>query len=148
MRRFILFLTIPLLLSGCNSTKKEQEKDIQNVVIPEVERNYGEVTHLLIEWDEVFEVTKNQYFVYYYSVNCSHCNELKNWIIEQALNRDDIFFVKGSSKDKLRNDVTGTIGATNMEDIAILGYPSCIEFKDKKVFKNVAGKSKIIQLLS
>ena len=148
MRRFVLFLTLPLLLSGCGSTKKEPEKDIENIVIPEVERNYGEVTHLLIDWDDVFEVTKSQYFVYYYSVNCSHCSEMKNWIIEQALNRDDIFFVKGSAKDKLRNDVTGTISATKVEDIAILGYPSCIEFKDKKVAKNVAGKSKIIQLLS
>lgn len=148
MRKIFLFLTLPLILGGCSLTKKESKIDIKNVEIPEVDHEYFEVTELTINWADILIQNNDTYYVYIYSQNCTHCQELKNYMIETALKRDDIFFVRGTSKDTIKTDVSTSIGATKTEDICILGYPSLLEISEKTVVKNVAGKAKIIDLLS
>ena len=69
-------------------------------------------------------------------------------MIETALSRSNIFFVKSSEKDEIVYDVSKSIGATTPEQIVILGYPTVIEIKDKILVKNVAGKSEIKKLLN
>ncbi len=139
---------LSIALNGCSFSKKDNPIKVSEEFVVEVEHAYSEIEDLLVKWDEVFNIDSNCYFVYYFSVSCSHCLEIKNYVIEEALKRDDIFFVKASSTDRLKNDVFSTIGVGIPEEIAILGYPSCIKIENKKVTKNVAGKSAILQLLS
>ena len=147
MRTFYFFAVIPLLLGGCSLTKKEDKIDVSNITIPEAEREYFEVDHITINWDNIFFENKDTYYVYIYSTNCSHCQELKNWIIDLALKRDDIFFVKGSNKNVIKTDVSGTIGATTIEQVAILGYPSLLKISNKTLVSNVAGNQRIMDTL-
>lgn len=148
MRRIYFLAAIPLLLGSCALTKKEEKINVTDVVIPDADHEYFEVEDMYINWSDILNQNNDTYYVYIYSTTCSHCKELKNWIIEKALERDDIYFVKGSSENKVKTDVSQTIGATEVENIAILGYPTLLKISNKTLVVNVAGNSQIISLLN
>lgn len=144
-KNILLFTTA--LLTGCSLAPNQEAKDEISVV--EVSHhNYFEVDDKSVAWNKVFDVAVSDYYLYYYSPSCSHCSDLKDWIIETALNRGDIYFVKASENDIISKDVSSSINATTSDKIIILGYPSMIQIINKTVVKNVAGKTKIQELLS
>ena len=129
-------------LTGCTFNEKEPLTEIEEEV-PEIERTYTEVSDFELTWDSVFDVDESKYYVYFYSITCAHCKELQNYIIDTALKRGDVYFVKGTSKDQITSDTKKLIGAEIPGDIWILGYPSLLKILDKKVTKNLAGSSQI-----
>ena len=142
MKRYkIIFFLIPLLLCGCG-TAEIQEKVYKEEIIP-VEHNYSEVSDYELTWETIFDVSEENYYVYFYSLTCSHCEELKNFIVEAALERGDVYFVKGTSKDQITNDSKKTIGAENPGEIWILGYPSLLKITNQKCTKNLVGNTQI-----
>ena len=145
-RKFLILLFLPLLV-GCNFYRPIKE----NFYVPPIEvttHNYYEVQDHTILWTKIFQVGLPNYYVYCYSPTCSHCSDLKDWIIEKALERQDIYFVKASEYDVIVKDTSSTIGATNVSQLAILGYPSLIQITNQIVVQNVAGKTKIQNLLN
>lgn len=148
MRTFYFLAVIPVLLGSCSLTKKEAKIDVSDVVIPETDHEYFEVEHMFINYSDIFNENKEVYYVYIYSLTCNHCQELKNWIIETALKRDDIFFLKGSNNDVITTDVSNTIGISNTKDLSILGYPTLLKISNKILVQNVAGNSQIKGLLN
>lgn len=148
MRKNIFCLILISFITGCSFLKQEEKIVINDEIIPEVDHDYDEVKEYQLSWDSIFDVELDTYYVYFYSLTCSHCSMLKNEIIEEALERKDIYFVKGSNKDVLRTDINYTIGAEIVGDFAIVGYPSLVKIEHGKVVKNVAGNSQILILLS
>lgn len=144
-----LFIIVPILFSAGCDLKTEEKEDIHYTIedVP-VSHDYSEVKEFEIEFNEIFTPNLDCYFVYFYSINCNHCQELKDFMIEKALERNDIYFVKASNKVPLEDDVLYTIGAGKTEDIAILGYPSMLKIEHHIVTKNVAGQIAIKQLLN
>ncbi len=140
LNKFILSL-VPIFLFGCSESEPRQEIN-EEEIIP-VQHEYSEVSDYELTRETIFDVDESNYYVYFYSLTCSHCEELKNFIIEKALNRGDIYFVKGTSKDQITNDPKKSIGAENHGDIWILGYPSLLKISDQKCSKNLAGISQI-----
>ena len=130
------------VLCGCNFTQVEPEKQINDVVI-QTDHNYDEVSDYELTWEAIFDVENEQYYVYFYSLTCNHCSELKNYIIEKGLERGDIYFVKGTSKDRLTNDSNQLIGAENPDDFCILGYPTLALIYHQKCTKNLSGVAQI-----
>lgn len=148
-RRKNLLLILPLLLVlfGCDNKRAEGAKDnLESFVMP-IERSYDEVGSFAITWEHIFDVDSEEYFVYFYSLTCSHCSELKNFIIEEALSRGNIYFSKASSKDIILTDTKSSIGAGKSGDISILGYPTMIKIYHHICTENVSGKTKILNLL-
>ena len=129
-------------MTGCSLQEKQSETTIDEVVIP-ISHEYSEVSDYELTWETIFNVDEENYYVYIYSTTCTHCEELKNYIIEKALNRGDIYFVKGSSKDQVTTDTKKLIGAENPGDIYILGYPSLLLILSHKCTKNLAGSPQI-----
>lgn len=146
MKASILVLTLvsPFMLFSCTEITKEEP--IENIIIP-TERDYKEVKQYELTLETMFDVDSNSYYCYFYSVTCSHCRELKDFIISRALDRGDIYFIKSSSKDKFTTDRNLVINAENPGDIWILGYPTMLKIDDKKVSKNLVGNEEIIQEL-
>lgn len=143
--RFNLALKIMFILTGCNDPSVSLS-DTNDVEIP-IEHSYSEITKFEITWDTIFEAEKSNYYVYFYSLTCSHCEDLKNFIVEQALKRQDIFFVKSSSKDQIGNEPKLSINPGILGEIWILGYPSLLKIEEKKCTKNLAGTSQILNEL-
>ena len=130
------------VLCGCSLHQQESQKQIDDVVI-ETDRDYQEVSDYELTWEAIFDVENEQYYVYFYSLTCSHCSELKNYIIGKGLERGDIYFVKGTSKDRLTNDQNQLIGAENPDDFRILGYPTLALISHQKCTKNLSGVAQI-----
>lgn len=147
MKKIFCLTFLPLLLGGCSIKKTEEKLDISDIKIPVTNHEYFEIQDMSINWSDILEQNKDTYYVYIYSLTCSHCTDLKNWIIDKALDRKDIYFVKGSNKDVIKSDVSITIGAMSISEIAILGYPSLLKISDKKLVKNIAGNAKIMNAL-
>jgi len=143
--RVKLPLLIVAFLMSCNATPVSIN-DTNDVIIS-VDHSYSEIAKYEITWNQIFEIEKQDYCVYFYSLSCSHCEELKNFIIESAQKREDIFFVKSSSKDQITNDQKLSINAGNPGEIWILGYPSLIKISNKKCTKNLAGTTQILNEL-
>ena len=137
----ILFL-FTLWLSGCASEQMNSSNDVMTATI-QIDHNYEEITDYELFWESIFDVDSTSYYVYFYSTSCNHCEELKNFIVEKALSRGDIYFVKGTSKDQITNDKNKTINAEKPGDIWILGYPTLLKITNYKCSKNVVGISQI-----
>lgn len=148
MKIIYFFPLTLLLLGGCSlTTKQETEPTINDFIVP-VDHEYSEVGDYMITWDKMFDLDLDVYYVYFYSSGCSHCSEIKNFMIEKALEEKNIYFSKSSAKDILRKDTQSSIGAGFAGDISILGYPSLIKIEDGICTKNVAGKPAILSMLS
>lgn len=134
-------------MSGCSLFDKPEETiDVEDIVLP-IEHDYSEVEEYMIDWDEMFDFDLEEYFVYIYSTKCSHCVEIKNQIVEKALEEKNVYFVKSSAKVIQKNDISSSIGASFAGDISILGYPSLIKIVNGICTKNVAGKTAILSAL-
>ena len=137
------FLLCLICITGCQQESKPVEKYVEPEVIIEVERNYSEVKDYELVWEAMFDVDLPNYFVYFYSPTCSHCNEIKNFMIEKALDRGNIYFVKASSKDQITNDPKKQKYAENPGDIWILGHPTMIKILNKRCIKYLTGTAQI-----
>lgn len=143
----ILFIVLATLFPSCD--KKEESFTYETATIdPETKHSYNEITDKKINWNDVFFPQKGHYFVYFYSLTCSHCNELKNDIIEYALNHDDIYFVQDSEDIVIDKNIASTIGINDVKNLCIKGFPSIIEIDKKILVKNVVGISDIVSLLN
>ena len=137
----LLYLLPLFSLFGCSQTEQIKEKQDEEVV--EISHDYSEVQEYELMWETMFDVDSQQYYVYFYSTSCNHCEELKNYIIEKAISNGNIYFIKGSNKDQIGNDPNMSKYAENPGDIWILGYPSLLQISNKKCTKNLAGTVQI-----
>ena len=137
------FLLMIFLLNGCSAEDQNTVVFEEENVIIETQRSYDEITDYELVWENIFDVDSENYYVYFYSTTCSHCQEMKNYMIGKALERKDIYFIKGSSKDQITNDLKNQKYAENPEDIWILGYPTLIKIVSKKCIKYCTGTSQI-----
>ena len=146
MRNILRLLIVASLLcfSGCDIEDKPISSRKATVSLSQyIERNYDEIKDKKIRFADIFEIDKDSYFVYFFSRTCSHCENLKNFIIDQALGRGDIYFVESSNDVVFVVDAESTIGLTDIENFGILGYPSLVKIEEKTVTKNLAGNSSI-----
>ena len=147
MRKFIFVIVLSSIIGSCSPNTKIEKEDF-DIVIPDLEHEYTEVSEKIIFWEDIFGFDQEMYFVYFYSQTCSHCEEIKNEMIEKALASDNLYFVQSSNKNVLKNDVSFTIGVGNVGDFAILGYPSLVKIVNGLVVENVAGKFNIEKLIN
>lgn len=147
MRKPLLLILCTIALTGCSLSQSTVEPTKINEEEIPTEHDYSEVASKQILWNNIFSVGLDDYFVYFYSANCSHCLEIKNEVIEYALNNNNFFFVKSTNKDVVTKDTKNTIGVSFVGDFSIIGYPSLAKIKDGKVVKNIGGKSQILSAI-
>lgn len=148
MKKFLLIISILFLTSCVEQNSTISFSSISSVAISnEIEHEYSEISYYRLNWNEIFNVEKDNYYVYLFSTTCSHCSSIKNKIIEFALNNRNVYFIEDSAEIIFKNDVNYTIGLTSFENLAILGFPSLLKITNKILNKNIAGTEKIINEL-
>ena len=146
MKKIKLFFVL-IILTSCSSFSNNISTTNENISEREIVHSYEEIKHLKIDWFEVFKQAKLDYFVYFYSLTCSHCNEIKNIVIDYALKHESIYFVEASEKVVISKNVEKSINSKNIEDLSIIGYPSLVEVNDLTCVKNIVGTNSILNLL-
>lgn len=144
---FVLPISLICLTSCIPTTKNSSIIKTSSTFNSEVNHEYSEINKYRITWNEIFDVQLNDYFVYFFQRTCSHCESIKNKIIEEAFKRENIFFYEDSGETVLAKDVSYTIGLTSVENFTIQGFPSLIEIVDGILVKNIAGDKEISRIL-
>ena len=145
-----IFLILPALiaLTGCDKLPNMSLAKVTDETYQTIEHDYKEITSKKIDWDEMFSQPQNEYKIYFYSLTCGHCKNLKNTVIEFALQNDNFFFIEASEKVVIQKDVSNTTGAVSVSGMAIQGYPSLVKIEQKVCVFNVAGENEIISKLN
>ena len=144
-----LFLLISLFSNSCYSSSSSSLTSFKSISQTSyIELTYRDVEDKTILYSNIFGVERDSYYVYFFSRTCSHCNELKPYILKIAIDRDDIYFVESSEQVVFVEDIEQTIGLDNVEGFGILGYPTLIKIEEKKITKNIAGIPSIRNELS
>ena len=143
-KEVVILVFSSFMVFGC--ADKLEDEPINNIVLSN-ERTYNEIKEFEITLETIFDVESESFYAYFYSLTCSHCHELKDFIIEKGLERQDIYFIQSSANDQFTTDPNLVINAENPGDIYILGYPTMLKIENKKVTKNLVGNDEIIQEL-
>ncbi len=111
--------------------------------------SYEDMSNKFINWHGIFGIELEEYYVYFYSPYCGHCQTIKDKVIQYALcGSIQLFFVSPSNEVLLGMNIELTIGASSIEALWILGYPSLLKIKESTVTMNIPGATTIIELLS
>ena len=124
------------LVTSCTQTPIKKKCEI-------LEHDYDEIADLIISWENIFSIPKDDYYCYVFSTRCSHCKNIKDLVISNALEMDNFFFVLFTSDIPISSDVSNTIGATSYLDVSILGTPTLLRIEKHILTMNIAGENQI-----
>ena len=144
-----LFLTIisSIFLSSCSLFSSISTSLVVKSLDEEINHTYSEIKNKKLTWNYLFFDANSPYFVYCYSLTCSHCNSIKNKIIEYALKVENFYFYEDSSLTKFSDDIDSTIGISSSENLAIKGFPTLLKIEQSKLTKNIYGEGSIFNEL-
>nr|MCR5505404.1 hypothetical protein [Bacilli bacterium] len=108
---------------------------------------YSELESQKIAWKDIFRQKQNRYFCYIYSERCGHCKDIKNEVIEYGLGHSAFYIIEYDKSIPLMNDISTTIGMTNVEYVGILGTPTLLSIISQTLIENIAGSNKVIEKL-
>ncbi len=132
-----LALTLFVLVS-CGSNEKQQEKINYH--------SYDEVKEKFIDWNDSLS-KDNHYFVYYFSVTCKYCEEIRNEVVQIALKNEKAIYFCNQNVVTQDMDPSSTIGQKEIKYLFVRGFPSLVEIEDKTVKNNMVGKTQVINYL-
>lgn len=138
MAKFYYLVIILSILNSCSTSSisiPSNDSEISHII----NHNYSEINQYKISWKTTFSQAKTSYFVYFYSLTCSHCEQLKNDIIEYALKNENMYFCQNSEEVIITENVYSTIGISSYEHLSILGFPSLIYIENGILKSNIAG---------
>lgn len=128
---------VPLI--GCS--KKEE------IVLAEYD--YADVADQIICWKDVLSQDNKHYYAYIFSKTCGHCNEIKQTVLSYALEHaDSFYFVEFNNQVPVINDVSSTIGKSNVEEIGIVGTPTLFVVDNHVLMENIPGSNRIVETLT
>ena len=145
MKKLMLILPI-LMLSSCSIFEFTDQSFLSSQEVS-INHEYDEIVNQKLLWNDIFSVAKPTYFVYFYSLVCQNCNSIKNEIIEYGLANDDIYFVQDSKEFVFGNDITKTIGISDISFFFISGFPTLIEIDNAILVNHVVGVNNIRKTL-
>jgi len=139
--------TIAIILFALDSDSSTQYNTCQfDSVEP---HRYEEVASKTIVWEELFDVALSNYFVYLYSPYCGHCLSIQNLVVQYAFcGEKEIRFVVASEDVRLGQNIELTMGASTVEQVWILGYPSLLTISQRRLVANIAGTANIVDILT
>ena len=111
-----------------------------------IEHDYLEIKDKEIIWSDLFS-KGDHYYCYIYSEYCTHCEQIKNQVIEKALNMDNFFLIHFQKNIPVLTDISATIRETDINKMGILGTPTLIEIENQAVNQHAAGEKEVVKLL-
>lgn len=132
-----LLMFLSVFLISCNKNKDTYET--------------FKAQHLSVR--ESFNQDYEEYYLYFYSNTCPHCNNIKKIIFKQAKNEElPLFFINGRDVAGILNftdDPTYTnYGVTKFSDLKLLGYPTLLLIRNGRVIVQFTGQDEIRKELS
>lgn len=143
-KRYYVLILLCSLLSSCdflsNARDLKNDNGSTNNDTRVSSHSYEEISDRKIYWSEVFKQQELGYFVYFYSLSCSHCEAFKDNIIGYSLSSEEkMYFVESSPEVVIDENLSKNVEVDSLDQLGIKGYPTLLRIEEKKVIYNVAG---------
>lgn len=146
MRPFLFFILLVTSISACSPIQSNLQTS-QNSFNSSFD--YDTFIDNKIEYNNLFSISKQGYFVYIYSLNCLHCKNIKQTVLGFLAIHQESFFLLEFSKDiPLLDDVSTTIGKDDYLYFGIMGTPTLIYIYNRKIEMNISGEDMIVTFLT
>ena len=133
-----LLLLFALLISGCSNTHA-------NIISKEYD--YSDVT-THIDWIDVFSQAEDLYLVYFYSLTCGHCKEIKQEVLSYYFSSNEtIYFVQADEKT-IYGSSGELIGASDVSNLFIYGTPFLIKLENHVIVEYYGGEKGIREYIN
>ena len=145
-RKILLLMATPFFLTGCFFQKEEntqgfEKKNEEELV---VERSYDEIAEYRIFWSDIFKQCNELYYVYLYSLTCSHCRSIKNEMIDYGVKQTlPIYFVESSPEHSIGEKFDKNSPVFSIESLLIRGYPTLLRLEENVVVYIAEGTKEI-----
>ena len=134
-----------MLLCVCLCSCAENSPSLEEM---KIEESFSEYPNNFINWDEILSQQSKIYFVYVFSYDCYYCRQIKNRIISFSNSSEySVYFVEYSKQIPIKNNLSITIGAKDIDNVFIKGTPSLLLIDDATVAINVGGKNEVCEIL-
>ena len=128
----LLFVIIVLLCTSCNKTKNTTDTS-----------KYDYPKDVTIKWDDIFSLESDNYLVYFYSLTCSHCRDLKQEILTFYYERQPLMYFVNTNDKGVFGKTKDLRGIDSVDDFYIFGTPFLIRIKEYKVSDYYPGVTSI-----
>ena len=133
MRQFVLPLLSVILLASCGANETSSSSY--------EEHSYAEVSDKIITYDQGFSIDEEDHFLYFYQETCHSCEEIKDEVIDFALNVSSHFYFITATESIPHNysyqDINKTIGSSDVNDLFVGVTPQLVVIKEGKIEKNI-----------
>mgnify|MGYP003308482240 CR=1 FL=1 len=146
MRRiFLLTIFAALTMVQCsNSSSKNIDATIDSSAI-----DYDYLKEMHVNWFDILNLSINDYYVYIYSKSCGHCNQIKETILNYALDdRIILRFCEFTDEIPLKSSINPYEIVCSIDDIGILGTPTLLHINNSCLIYNLAGSNNIVSYLT
>ena len=135
-----LYVWTTMLLVSC---------PVQENSTPSINYSYDQIETLLIPWGGLFEVEADHYMALVFSKSCQHCLAIEDTVVGYALSETStpLFFIEATATIPKGKDIASTLGATSIDEMYILGWPSLLEIQNGTLVAHLAGEKAIAQKL-
>ena len=130
-----------LILTSCSNSFSSSSR---------IKYDYPLIEEYKIPYTEVFNIDKEEYYIYYYQTMCYHCMKIKSTMIEYCLNnKGTMYFIEVLKDEGFRSiDKEDTIGATDPLDAFAFMTPQLSLVKYKTVIETYLGEEEIIKIIN
>lgn len=131
-------LLLVLLLSGCSNTHA-------NIITKEYD--YLDVsTH--IDWIDVFSQVEDLYLVYFYSLTCGHCKEIKQDILSYYFSSNETIYFVQADENTVYGSSGELIGISDISNLFIYGTPFLIKLENHSLIEYYGGEKEIREYIN
>ncbi len=133
-----LLLLFTLLISGCSNTHA-------NII--SIEYDYSDVT-THIDWIDVFSQTGDLYFVYFYSLTCGHCKEIKQEVLSYYFSSNETIYFVQTDENTVYGSSGELIGVSDISNLFIFGTPFLIKLENHVIVEYYCGEKEMREYLN
>lgn len=132
MRKLYLPFLLTMILTSCGTSVSSSSY---------AEHSYEEISELTITYDQSFTISENPHYVYFYQETCHNCEDIKNEVIDFALNKyAELYFVVASEAiphNYTFEEINQTLGSSDVNDVFVGVTPQLAFIKNGKIEKNI-----------
>ena len=136
MKKLLLLLTV--LLVGCS---KNTEQPVTKIY------DYKDVEDTC-SWADVFKQEEEEYLVYFYSLTCGHCLEIKQEMISYYLSKTEKIYFSKVDETTVFGPKGELKGIDSIEKFYIFGTPFLVKLKKWVVIDYFAGTKSILEYIN
>lgn len=149
MNNKMLLFPFLITLVGCQNSVQESTIFESTYSSQIASHDYIEIIDKTIKWCDLFNVNQVHYYAYIYSLTCGHCHNIKDLVIDKALQIDYFYFIEFNKEEiPIIQDASTSLYKNDVDEMGILGTPSLIEIYNKTSIYNVAGEKEITKIVA